>query len=154
MIGGGNTAVGGSVVLFEYEACYGGAHRDKFRAEKILKDHLLEKSQHGNVNIVWIMWSRKSWVRVKCDWCASKNARISKKTQELAVSGMFIAIGLRPEHGNFCGSDMTKNGYIFVKSGLRGNATATNIPGVFAAGDVADPIYRQRSLPPAPDGRP
>lgn len=145
VVGGGNTAVEEALYLANIVEHVSIIHRrDQFRAEKILVDRLKEKAKHGNVSIVWnhvieeILGNEKEVTGVRLQ------AVGSKQQQDLSVDGVFIAIGHDPNTQIFRGQlDMTENGYIIVNSGAAGNATATSVLGVFAAGDVADPIYRQ-----------
>jgi thioredoxin reductase (NADPH) len=144
VIGGGNTAVEEALYLSNIAAHVTVVHRrDKFRSEKILADKLMEKATHGNVTIEW----NQTLDEVLGDDMGVTGVRIrdtlNDTTKTLEVEGVFIAIGHSPNTGIFDGQLDMKNGYIQVKSGTAGNATATSIPGVFAAGDVADSIYRQ-----------
>jgi len=144
VIGGGNTAVEEALYLANICRKVTVVHRrDKFKAEKILQDKLFAKEKAGKVEIIWNHFVDE----ILGDATGVTGVRLKSMqdntTRELAVSGTFIAIGHSPNTALFEGQiDMT-NGYIRIKSGLDGNATATNIPGVFAAGDVADQIYRQ-----------
>jgi thioredoxin reductase (NADPH) len=118
--------------------------RDRFRAEKILANELIEKSTHGNVTILW----NHVLDEVLGDDSGVTGVRVrattdGQKARKLDLKGLFIAIGHTPNTQLFEGQLDMKNGYISVKSGLNGNATATSIPGVFAAGDVMDQVYRQ-----------
>jgi thioredoxin reductase (NADPH) len=144
VIGGGNTAVEEALYLSNICAEVTLVHRrDALRAEKMLQDKLLERVENGNINIVWNSQldeilgddSGVTGVRLK--------SKLDDSTQELDVSGVFIAIGHTPNTGIFAGQLDMANGYISVRSGSEGNATATSIEGVFAAGDVADHVYRQ-----------
>lgn len=144
VIGGGNTAVEEALYLSNIaRKVYVIHRRDKFRSEKILADKLMQKAAQGNVEIIWnheldeVLGDEKfvTGMRVKNTEDGS--------TQEIALQGIFIAIGHRPNTEIFAEQLEMKNGYIVVHSGTQGNATATSIPGVFAAGDVADSIYRQ-----------
>lgn len=145
VVGGGNTAVEEALYLANIVEHVTIIHRrEQFRAEKILVDRLMEKSRQGNLSIVWnhvtdeIMGNNKEVTGMRL------KELHTDKFQELPVSGVFIAIGHDPNTQIFRGQlDMTASGYILVKAGLNGNATATSIPGVFASGDVADSIYRQ-----------
>jgi thioredoxin reductase (NADPH) len=145
VIGGGNTAVEEALYLSNIASRVYLVHRrDSLRAEKILQDHLLQKADEGKVELVWdhvvdeILGddSGVNGLRVK-------HAKNSGKLREIELSGVFIAIGHRPNTELFQGQLEMRNGYITVKSGLLGNATATSVAGVFAAGDVADQVYRQ-----------
>jgi thioredoxin reductase (NADPH) len=116
--------------------------RDRFRAEKILQDKLFARQKEGKVTIVW----NHTLDEVLGDKSGVTGVRIKAAdgaTRELKLSGCFIAIGHRPNTEIFAGQLEMKNGYIATKSGLEGNATATSVPGVFAAGDVQDHVYRQ-----------
>jgi thioredoxin reductase (NADPH) len=145
VVGGGNTAVEEALYLANIVEHVTIIHRrEQFRAEKILVDRLMEKSRQGNLSIVWnhvtdeILGNNKEVTGMRL------KELHTDKFQDLPVSGVFIAIGHDPNTQIFRGQlDMTASGYILVKAGLHGNATATSIPGVFASGDVADSIYRQ-----------
>ena len=141
VIGGGNTAVEEALYLSNIAKKVVVIHRrDKFRAEKILVDRLLKKK---NVTIKWnsildeVLGDKTGVTGIKI-----KNT-LDKKTKNLVLKGVFIAIGHLPNTKLFEGQLDMKNGYITTKSGLNGQATSTNIPGVFAAGDVSDHVYRQ-----------
>ncbi len=144
VIGGGNTAVEEALYLSHIASEVTVIHRrDKFRSEKILAERLIEKSHNGNVKIEW----HHTLEEVLGDSTGVTGIRI-KNTQNDAsktidLHGVFIAIGHKPNTQIFEDQVKMHNGYIIVNSGLTGNATATSIPGVFAAGDVADHIYRQ-----------
>lgn len=144
VVGGGNSAVEEALYLSNIASKVTVIHRrDRFRAEPILIDRLIEKTKSGNVSIQW----HQTLDEVLGNESGVTGVRIrhaqTGETKELAVHGVFIAIGHKPNTDIFEGQlDMT-NGYIRTKSGLDGNATATNIPGVFAAGDVQDHVYRQ-----------
>ncbi|CAL1241643.1 thioredoxin-disulfide reductase [Candidatus Methylocalor cossyra] len=144
VVGGGNTAVEEALYLSNIAARVTVIHRrDRFRAEKILSEKLLEKARTGNVTIEW----NHVVDEVLGDDSGVTGLRIKDvhhgKTKELALAGVFIAIGHTPNTEIFAGQLEMRDGYIVVKSGLAGNATATSVPGVFAAGDVADSVYRQ-----------
>jgi len=141
VLGGGNTAVEEALYLANIAAEVTLIHRrDKLRAEKILQDKLLAKD---NIRVIWdhsldeVLGddSGVTGIRVK----STKDA----STQEIDVQGVFIAIGHQPNTGVFEGQLDMKDGYLKIRSGSEGNATATSIAGVFAAGDVADHVYRQ-----------
>ena len=141
VIGGGNTAVEEALYLSNIAKKVVVIHRrDKFRAEKILVDRLLKKK---NVTIKWnsildeVLGDKTGVTGIRI-----KNT-LDKKTINLVLKGVFIAIGHLPNTKLFEGQLDMKNGYITTKSGLNGQATSTNIPGVFAAGDVSDHVYRQ-----------
>jgi thioredoxin reductase (NADPH) len=144
VFGGGNTAVEEALYLSNICSQVTLVHRrDKLRAEKMLSNRLIDKSRTGNIKIVW----NNVLDEVLGDEHGVTGVRLQnvkdKSTLELKVDGVFIAIGHEPNTQIFAGQLDMKNGYIQVKSGLNGGVTATNIPGVFAAGDVQDPIYRQ-----------
>ncbi|MFM8332448.1 MAG: thioredoxin-disulfide reductase [Candidatus Methylumidiphilus sp.] len=144
VIGGGNTAVEEALYLSNIASKVTVVHRrDKFRSEKILSDKLIERSKTGNVDIAW----NHVLDEVLGDAAGVTGIRIKSavdgSTQDIALDGVFVAIGHSPNTEIFAGQLDMKNGYISVKGGAEGNATATSIPGVFAAGDVADSAYRQ-----------
>lgn len=143
VIGGGNSAVEEALYLSNIASKVTVVHRrDSFKAEKILITQLLDKAKNGNVEIIWnnildeVLGDKGgvTGIRIK---------DINGHTNNLVVQGVFIAIGHSPNTGIFEGQLEMANGYIKVTTGTAGNATATSIPGVFAAGDVADHIYRQ-----------
>jgi len=145
VIGGGNTAVEEALYLSNIAAKVSVVHRrDKFRSEKILADELMAKTRGGNVEILWDHEldevigddSGVTGIRVR-------STKDKAKTRDVGSKGVFIAIGHSPNTQLFTGQLEMKNGYIVVKSGIEGGATATSIPGVFAAGDVMDQVYRQ-----------
>ena len=144
VIGGGNTAVEEALYLSNIASKVIVVHRrDKFRSEKILSDKLIEKSKTGNVVIEW----NYTLDEVLGDDMGVTGIRI-KNTQddslkEIDVHGVFIAIGHTPNTEIFAGQLEMDHGYIKVNSGIQGNATATSIKGVFAAGDVMDSVYKQ-----------
>jgi thioredoxin reductase (NADPH) len=144
VVGGGNTAVEEALYLSNIASEVTLIHRRDFlRAEKILQDRLMEKAKNGNVRILW----NHTLDEVLGDDSGVTGARVKSTengaTQDLDLSGVFIAIGHKPNTDIFEGQLEMQNGYIMVKSGLAGGATETSVPGVFAAGDVADHIYRQ-----------
>ncbi|WJF90930.1 thioredoxin-disulfide reductase [Paraburkholderia bonniea] len=144
VVGGGNTAVEEALYLTGIAKKVTVIHRrDKFRAEPILIDRLLEKEKEGLVEIKW----NHALEEVKGDDSGVTGVRIKHTetgaTTEVDLQGIFIAIGHKPNTDLFTGQLEMKNGYIITKCGLNGNATATSVPGVFAAGDVQDHIYRQ-----------
>jgi len=144
VVGGGNTAVEEALYLSNIASEVILVHRrDKLRAEKILQDKLFDKAENGNVTLEWF----SVFDEALGDDSGVTGLRIRNvnddSTKELDVSGIFIAIGHRPNTEIFQGQLEMKNGYIGVKGGADGNATATSIPGVFAAGDVMDHVYRQ-----------
>ena len=143
VIGGGNTAVEEALYLANIASNVTVVHRrDKFRSEKILADQLIGKTNE-NVDIQW----NHVLDEVLGDDSGVTGIRLrsldSDVTKDVSVNGVFIAIGHKPNTELFVGQLDMNGGYITVQSGLAGNATATSIEGVFAAGDVADHIYRQ-----------
>lgn len=144
VIGGGNTAVEEALYLSNIASEVTLVHRrDALRAEKILQDHLFEKAEKGTIRIAW----NHVLEEVMGDDMGVTGMRIkdvqSNEVSDLDVHGVFIAIGHKPNTDIFQGQLDMHNGYIKIQSGTEGNATATSIPGVFAAGDVADHVYRQ-----------
>ncbi len=144
VVGGGNTAVEEALYLSNITSKVSLVHRrDALRAEKILQDHLFDKEREGKVEILWdnvvdeVLGDDNgvTGLRIK----STKDGSLS----DLALDGVFIAIGHDPNTKLFKGQLDMKNGYIIVKSGIEGDATATSVPGVFAAGDVMDQVYRQ-----------
>lgn len=144
VIGGGNTAVEEALYLSNIADHVTLVHRrDALRAEKILQDKLFEKAANGNVTILW----DHTLDEVLGDGTGVTGARLrhmkTGQTQDLDVAGVFIAIGHKPNTDLFEGQLDMENGYIKILSGLNGMATQTSVPGIFAAGDVADHVYRQ-----------
>lgn len=144
VVGGGNTAVEEALYLANIASHVTLVHRrDKVRSEKILQDQLRIKEQEGKISILW----NNQVDEVLGDDSGVNAVRLQSTLDEaqktVDVQGVFIAIGHKPNTGLFEGQLHLENGYIKVQSGTQGNATATSIPGVFAAGDVADHIYRQ-----------
>ena len=144
VIGGGNTAVEEALYLSNIASKVFVVHRrDKFRSEKILADRLIKKTESGNVEIRW----NHVLDEVLGDDSGVTGMRIKEvnrgEMQEITIKGLFIAIGHAPNTQIFEGQLDMQGGYIQVQSGTDGQATATSIPGVFAAGDVADHVYRQ-----------
>lgn len=144
VIGGGNTAVEEALYLSNIARKVTLIHRrDSLRAEKIMQDKLFEKAKNGNVEIIW----NHTLDEVIGDDSGVTGLRLkatdSDQTRDIATMGVFIAIGHKPNTALFEGQLDMENGYIVVNAGLQGNATATSVPGVFAAGDVADHVYRQ-----------
>ncbi|VEG90574.1 thioredoxin-disulfide reductase [Legionella spiritensis] len=144
VIGGGNTAVEEALYLSNIAASVTLVHRrDSLRAEKILQDKLFEKAQTGNIKLLW----HHTLDEVLGDDMKVTGARVrnvnSNDTTDLIVDGVFIAIGHDPNTGIFKDQLDMKDGYITIRTGLDGMATATSVPGVFACGDVADHVYRQ-----------
>ncbi len=144
VIGGGNTAVEEALYLANIADHVTIVHRrDKFRSEKILADQLMEKAKNGNVTIEW----NHELEEVLGDDAGVNGLRL-KNTQDgsskdIDVHGVFIAIGHKPNTDIFVDQLDMEHGYLTVQSGSQGNATMTSIEGIFAAGDVADHIYRQ-----------
>src|SRR5690606_6681395 len=145
VIGGGNTAVEEALYLSNIAAHVTLVHRrDRLRSEKILQDRLFARQAEGKIDIRW----NSEVDEVLGDESGVSGLRIRSTTgdattETLAVTGVFIAIGHAPNTQLFEGQLQMRNGYLVVKSGLHGDATAASIPGVFAAGDVADSVYRQ-----------
>ena len=143
VVGGGNTAVEEALYLAGIANKVTVIHRrDKFRAEPILIDRLMAKVAEGKVAIEW----NSQLDEVLGDNTGVTGVRVADNTgnkKDIALKGVFVAIGHKPNTDLFVGQLDMENGYLKTKTGLTGNATATNIPGVFAAGDVQDHIYRQ-----------
>ncbi|MDP1539779.1 MAG: thioredoxin-disulfide reductase [Moraxellaceae bacterium] len=144
VVGGGNTAVEEALYLSNIADHVTLVHRrDKLKSEKILQDHLFEKEKAGKISIIW-----NHQLKEVLGGDAGVDGALLASTQDgveqkVDVAGIFIAIGHKPNTDIFAGQLNMKDGYLTIKSGTEGNATATNIPGVFAAGDVADHVYRQ-----------
>ena len=144
VVGGGNTAVEEALYLSNIASEVTVIHRrDEFKAEAILIDHIMEKAENGNLKIEW----DATLDEVLGDDMGMTGVRIKStkddSTKEITADGAFIAIGHSPNTDIFKGQIEMAGGYIKVQSGTEGNATATNIPGVFACGDVMDHVYRQ-----------
>lgn len=144
VVGGGNTAVEEALYLSNIAAHVTLVHRrDSLRSEKILQDHLFAKEKEGKISIIW----NHQVNEVLGDNTGVTSVRIKStqdsSTQDVQVQGLFVAIGHKPNTDMFEGQLNLRDGYIQVQSGTSGNATAASIEGVFAAGDVADSIYRQ-----------
>jgi thioredoxin reductase (NADPH) len=144
VVGGGNTAVEEALYLANIASKVVLIHRrDTFRAEKILVDHLMQKVEEGKIELKL----HKEVDEILGDDSGVTGVRIKDtrmgETEEIGLMGVFIAIGHHPNTDIFAGQLEMDNGYIKVKSGLQGNATATSVPGVFAAGDVMDQYYKQ-----------
>ncbi|MFO2467791.1 thioredoxin-disulfide reductase [Legionella pneumophila serogroup 1] len=144
VIGGGNTAVEEALYLSNLASSVTLIHRrDSLRAEKILQNKLFEKAHSGNIKIVWnstldeVLGDEK-----KVTGAMIRNLKTGE-TDQLAMDGIFIAIGHTPNTAIFQDQLAMRDGYILIKSGLDGMATSTSVPGVFACGDVADHVYRQ-----------
>jgi thioredoxin reductase (NADPH) len=144
VVGGGNTAVEETLYLSNLAEHVTLIHRrDKLRAEKILQDRLMQRVREGKVSLVWhhhvdeILGDESGvhGVRVR--------STLNDAARDIAVSGVFIAIGHTPNTDLFRGQLEMRGGYLSILGGSEGNATATSLPGVFAAGDVADHVYRQ-----------
>jgi len=144
VVGGGNTAVEEALYLSNIAKEVHLVHRrDKLRSEKILQDKLFDKAANGNVRIHW----NHSLDEVLGDASGVTGVRLKDTltgvTKELPLAGVFIAIGHKPNTDLFRGQLEMRDGYLIMRGGGEGNATATSIEGVFAAGDVADHVYRQ-----------
>ena len=144
VVGGGNTAIEEALYLANIASHVILIHRrDRFRAEKIMQDKLFEKERAGKIAIVW----NSALDEVLGDESGVTGLRVrnvhSGATQEVDVFGVFIAIGHKPNTDIFAGQLEMEGGYLVTEAGRNGNATQTSIPGVFAAGDVQDHIYRQ-----------
>lgn len=144
VVGGGNTAVEEALYLSNIADHVTLVHRrDKLKSEKILQDHLFARKKEGKISIIW----NHALDEVLGNDGGVTGARLKNtadgSSQNVDVAGIFIAIGHKPNTDIFAGKLDMANGYLKVKGGSEGNATATNVPGVFAAGDVADHVYRQ-----------
>jgi thioredoxin reductase (NADPH) len=144
VVGGGNTAVEEALYLSHIAQHVTLVHRrDKLRAEKILQDRLFREVKAGKMSVIW----NHTVDEVLGDEQGVSGVRLQAlpagATQTLAITGLFVAIGHTPNTTLFEGQLAMRGGYITVKSGIDGDATATSVPGVFAAGDVADHVYRQ-----------
>ena len=145
VVGGGNTAVEEALYLSNIASKVTLVHRrDELRSEKILQDHLFQKQAEGKVEILW----NHVVDEVLGDDAGVNGLRVrstenESETRDIDLSGVFIAIGHSPNTGLFTEQLDMRNGYITIKAGLTGDATATTQAGVFAAGDVADQVYRQ-----------
>jgi len=144
VIGGGNTAVEEALYLSNIASEVVVVHRrDEFRSEKILQDRLFDREKNGKVTIMWnhvldeVLGDESGVTGMRV-----KNVKTGEET-EVDLAGVFIAVGHSPNTGIFQGQLDMKGGYIKIRSGTDGYATATSVPGVFAAGDVADHVYRQ-----------
>ena len=144
VVGGGNTAVEEALYLANIASHVTVIHRrNKFKSEKILQDKLMKKVEEGKVTVLWdstleeVLGDDSGVTGLKV-----KNVH-SGATQEVPVMGVFIAIGHKPNTELFEGQLEMENGYLVTQMGRAGNATATSIPGVFAAGDVQDQFYKQ-----------
>jgi thioredoxin reductase (NADPH) len=144
VVGGGNTAVEEALYLSNIASHVTLIHRrETLRAEKIMQDKLFAKAKTGNITIIW----NHALTEVLGDEMGVTGLEITStkdnSTQTLTVDGVFIAIGHKPNSDIFAGQLDMKDGYIKIHSGTEGNVTQTSVPGVFAAGDIADHIYRQ-----------
>ncbi|MDP7776796.1 thioredoxin-disulfide reductase [Acinetobacter nosocomialis] len=144
VVGGGNTAVEEALYLSNIAEHVTLVHRrDSLRSEKILQDHLFAKEKEGKISIIW----NHEVEEVLGDNTGVTGVRLKstkdESKQDVQVQGLFVAIGHKPNTGMFEGQLNLRDGYIQIQSGTSGNATATSVAGVFAAGDVADSIYRQ-----------
>ena len=144
VVGGGNTAVEEALYLSNIASHVTLVHRrDSLRSEKILQDHLFEKEKEGKISIIWnhqvdVVLGDKTGVTA-----IRLQSTTHDSKQDVAVTGLFVAIGHKPNSEMFNGQLNLRDGYIQVHSGTAGNATATSVEGVFAAGDIADSVYRQ-----------
>jgi thioredoxin reductase (NADPH) len=144
VVGGGNTAVEEALYLSNIcRKVYLVHRRDKLRAEKILQDKLFEKAAAGKIELVW----NHAIDEILGDQSGVNGVRVKSledgKCRDLDVTGFFVAIGHTPNTGIFDGQLDMHDGYIKIRSGIEGMATQTSVAGVFAAGDVADHVYRQ-----------
>lgn len=144
VIGGGNTAVEEALYLSNIASHVTLVHRrDSLRAEKIMQDKLFERVKAGKIGIEW----NHTLEEVLGDDMGVTGLRIASTqngtTREVKADGVFIAIGHKPNSDIFTGQLELKDGYVLIHSGINGNATQTSVPGVFAAGDIADHVYRQ-----------
>jgi len=148
VVGGGNTAVEEALYLSHIAQHVTLVHRrDKLRAEKILQDRLFREVETGKMSVIWnhtvdeVLGNQQGVTGVRLRSLQGGAARAGHR--ELEITGLFVAIGHTPNTAIFNGQLAMREGYITIKSGLDGDATATSVPGVFAAGDVADHVYRQ-----------
>jgi thioredoxin reductase (NADPH) len=144
VVGGGNTAVEEALYLSHIAQHVTLVHRrDKLRAEKILQDRLFREVESGKMSVIWnhtvdeVLGNQQGVTGTRLRSLQGGGHR------ELDITGLFVAIGHSPNTGIFTGQLDMREGYLKIKSGIDGNATATSVPGVFAAGDVADHVYRQ-----------
>lgn len=143
VVGGGNTAVEEALYLSHIARHVTLVHRrDRLRAEKILQERLFREAEAGKVSVLW-NHEVEEVLGDEHGVSAVRLAGAGGARRELAVTGLFVAIGHTPNTGIFAGQLQMRDGYIRVRSGIDGDATATSVPGVFAAGDVADHVYRQ-----------
>ena len=144
VVGGGNTAVEEALYLANIASEVVLVHRrDALRAEKVLQDRLFAREEEGKVSILW----DSTLEEVLGDASGVTGVRVKSvkdgSTTDIDLAGVFIAIGHKPNTDIFIGQLEMKDGYLKIASGTEGNATATSAPGVFAAGDVGDHVYRQ-----------
>ena len=144
VVGGGNTAVEEALYLSNIASHVTLVHRrDSLRSEKILQDHLFEKEKEGKISIIWnhqvdeVLGDNTGVTAVRL------KSTQDESTQDIDVQGLFVAIGHKPNSAMFDGQLNLRDGYIQVQRGTSGNATAASVAGVFAAGDIADSVYRQ-----------
>ena len=144
VVGGGNTAVEEALYLSNIASHVTLVHRrDSLRSEKILQDHLFEKEKEGKISIIWnhqvdeVLGDNTGVTAVRL------KSTQDESTQDIDVQRLFVAIGHKPNSAMFDGQLNLRDGYIQVQSGTSGNATAASVAGVFAAGDIADSVYRQ-----------
>ena len=144
VVGGGNTAIEEALYLSNIASHVTLVHRrDSLRSEKILQDHLFEKEKEGKISIIWnhqvdeVLGDNTGVTAVRL------KSTQDESTQDIDVQGLFVAIGHKPNSAMFDGQLNLRDGYIQVQSGTSGNATAASVAGVFAAGDIADSVYRQ-----------
>ncbi|MDM1251358.1 thioredoxin-disulfide reductase [Acinetobacter johnsonii] len=144
VVGGGNTAVEEALYLSNIASHVTLVHRrDSLRSEKILQDHLFEKEKEGKISIIWnhqvdeVLGDNTGVTAVRL------KSTQDESTQDIDVQGLFVAIGHKPNSAMFDGQLNLRDGYVQVQSGTSGNATAASVAGVFAAGDIADSVYRQ-----------
>ena len=144
VVGGGNTAVEEALYLSNIASHVTLVHRrDSLRSEKILQDHLFAKEKEGKISIIWnhqvdeVLGDNTGVTAVRL------KSTQDESTQDIDVQGLFVAIGHKPNSAMFDGQLNLRDGYIQVQSGTSGNATAASVAGVFAAGDIADSVYRQ-----------
>ena len=144
VVGGGNTAVEEALYLSNITAHVTLVHRRaSLRSEKILQDHLFAKQKEGKISILWnnqvdeVLGDNTGVTGVRL------KSTVDESKQDIEVQGLFVAIGHKPNTEMFSAQLELRDGYIQIQSGTAGNATATSVPGVFAAGDVADSVYRQ-----------
>jgi thioredoxin reductase (NADPH) len=144
VIGGGNTAMEEALYLANIASHVTLVHRrDKLRGEKIIQDKVFEKEKAGKITIKWdCVLDEVLGDKTGVTGMRIKNVK-TNATEEIALMGVFIAIGHKPNTDIFAGQLKMENGYIVTQCGREGNATATSVPGVFAAGDVQDRIYKQ-----------